>query len=563
MQFTSGVAVSALTAVVTALTAAYLLRRDRSTGGRSLVAFNLAVAIWTGGNALQVAATTLPGKLLWVNVQYVGIALLPASILAFAVHISGAEARLTRTRFALLTAPLAALVVLSWTNGVHGLVRTSVGLSTVGGVTVLERTFGPAFWLGWVYSNLLNLVATALVLRAVVYADRIVERRTLALLIGPVVPWLAQFLSLTGATSIEPEVFFSVTGVAFAYALVTWDTVEPTQGRDAVLELLDEGVLVVADDGRVVDLNGAARELLALGDAPAVGEPIGDVLDGHAELLERFRAGESATDVTVESDGVVRHLDVQFASFDRGVGRPDRIVVLTDVSGLREQERALQRQNERLESFASIVSHDLRNPLTVAHGRVELAQNETDSEHLAIAQRAHERMEALIDDVLTLAREGETVEEPESVPLRELAESAWRFADTGEATLEVDTDLVVRADPGRLQQLLGNLFRNAVEHGSTGSRAAPGDESITVTVGETGRGFYVADDGVGIDDDCEQVFEAGYSTGEGGTGLGLNIVKEIAEAHGWSVEVREADGGGARFEFAGVGTDTEAEPRAA
>ena len=549
MQFPAEVWLSAGTALLTTLVGAYLLARRNSAASRSLVAFNLAVAVWTGGNAFQLASTTLAGKLVWINVQYVGIALLPISIFAFAVTLAGEEDRVSRRHLALIGAPLAALVVLSWTNAAHGLVRSSVGLVVVDGVVRIERTFGPAFWLGWVYSNLLNLVATGLVFRTVVYADRVLERRVLALLIGPIVPWLAHFLYLTGAMSVEPELFFSVTGIAFAYALLTWDAIEPTRGRDAVLELLDEGVVVTAGD-RIVDLNSAARRLLALGDEPAVGEPITAVLDDHPELLERFRDGESGEDLVVDANGTRRYLDVRFDSFDDSIGSPDRVIVLVDVSTLRERERALERQNDRLESFASIVSHDLRNPLNVAQGRVELAREEHDSEHLAIAERAHERMTTLIDDILTLTRDGRSVESVKPLALAEIARGAWEVVETDGATLEIEGDGRILGDSSRFRQLFENLFRNSIEHN---------DGSITVRVGRSADGFYVADDGQGIPDaDRDRVFEAGYTTGEDGTGLGLNIVQEIVTAHGWTIEVHEADGGGARFAIRGV-VDGDAE----
>jgi len=543
MPLTAEVWLSAGTALLTASLGAYLLARRDSDASRSLAAFNVAVAVWTGGNALQLASTTLAGKLVWINVQYVGIALLPISIFAFAVVLAGEDDRVRRVHLALLAAPLALLVLLSWTNGAHGLVRSSESLVVVDGGVRIERTFGPAFWLGWVYSNLLNLVATGLVFRTVVYADRVLERRVLALLIGPLVPWLAQFLYLTGAISVEPELFFSVTGVAFAYALLTWDAIEPTRGRDAVLELLDEGVVVTAGE-RIVDLNSAARRLLALGDEPAVGEPIAAVLDDNPELLERFRDGEPGEDLVVDADGTRRHLDVRFDSFDDNIGSPDRVIVLVDVTTLRERERALERQNDRLESFASIVSHDLRNPLNVAQGRVELAREEHDSEHLAIAERAHERMATLIDDILTLTRDGRSVESVESLDLGETARGAWEVVETDGATLEVEESGRIQADGSRLRQLFENLFRNSIEHN---------DEPVTVRVGRSADGFYVADDGQGIPSgESERVFEPGYTTGEDGTGLGLNIVQEIVTAHGWTIEVHEADGGGARFEIRGV-----------
>ncbi|GAB7093575.1 hypothetical protein JCM30237_07270 [Halolamina litorea] len=592
MQFTPEVAASAGTALLTAGTAAYLYRRrQRSLPILSLVAFNVAVAVWTGGNALQAAATVLSAKLFWVNVQYVGISVLPVSIVAFGLSLSGNEDQLSRRRVALLAAPLVAVTLLSWTNGYHGLVRSSVGLVTVGGTVMLEREFGAAFWAAWLYSAALNVVGTALVIRAVAYADQVVERRVLTLLLAPLVPWTAQFLYLAGMLPVEPEVFFGVTGVAFAYAVLTWQSVDPTPARDAVFELLDEGVVVVSGDGHVVDLNGAARDLLGLGEASVVGEPVEAALAAHPDLLDAVRTGEPREDLVVEADGIGRRLDVQFTSFDNLVGPPDRITVLVDLTDVREQERTLERQNERLESFASIVSHDLRNPLSVAVGHTELARETCDSEHLAAVERAHKRMEVLIEDILTMAREGDAVDEVEPVPLAATAELAWQAVATDGAGLRVDADAVISTDRSRLQQLFENLFRNSVEHGSTGNRRGSGDrvvhdspdaqvgtanaeaagtrsgtssgeeasaeaerEHLTVSVGPTADGFYVADDGEGIPEaDRERVFEPGYSTGGGGTGLGLSIVAELAEAHGWTVDATESAEGGARFEFSGVG----------
>jgi len=211
---------------------------------------------------------------------------------------------------------------------------------------------------------------------------------------------------------------------------------------------------------------------------------------------------------------------------------------------LAERTAELERQNDRLEEFAGVVSHDLRNPLEVARGRTELAREECDSEHLAAVERAHGRMAALIDDLLTLAREGDPVTDPEPVDLERTVGSCWRTVDTREATLRAEAEGTIVADEGRLRQLLENLIRNAVEHG--------GDD-VTVTVGSLPDGFYVADDGPGIDPDRrEEAFDAGYSTTRSGTGFGLRIVEQVADAHGWSVRAVESEAGGARFEVTGV-----------
>ncbi|MEF8974397.1 MAG: PAS domain-containing sensor histidine kinase, partial [Haloarcula sp.] len=223
----------------------------------------------------------------------------------------------------------------------------------------------------------------------------------------------------------------------------------------------------------------------------------------------------------------------------------DRFLAISrDITDRKEREQELERQNEQLEQFASVVSHDLRNPLTVARGRLELLREESDSEHVDAIDTAHQRMDTLIDDLLTLARDGASPASLVAVNLEQFVQTCWQNVDTRAATLRTDIDRSIRADESRLRQLFENLVRNAVEHGGDG---------VTVTVGELADGFYVEDDGSGIPEaDRGDVFDAGYSTAVEGTGFGLSIVKQVADAHGWTVRVGSGADGGARFEFTGV-----------
>jgi PAS domain S-box-containing protein len=222
-------------------------------------------------------------------------------------------------------------------------------------------------------------------------------------------------------------------------------------------------------------------------------------------------------------------------------------LIYTDITERKQRERELRQTNERLEEFASVVSHDLRNPISVARGHLQLAR-EDNEESLEKIDDMFDRMETIIEDLLALARHGQNVGETEPTVLSAVVNDAWETVDTAEAALVVAEDVEFEADHGQLLQLFENLVRNAIEHAG---------EDVTVTVGalDDRDGFFIADDGPGIPaDKRDAVLESGYSTGEDGVGLGLSLVKRIVQAHDWEIEVTESADGGAQFEFSGVST---------
>ncbi|WP_336025167.1 hybrid sensor histidine kinase/response regulator [Halobellus salinisoli] len=224
--------------------------------------------------------------------------------------------------------------------------------------------------------------------------------------------------------------------------------------------------------------------------------------------------------------------------------------VLVDITERKQIEQELHQQNERLDEFASVVSHDLRSPLSVVEGRLELAQEECESEHLDVIGTATDRMDRIIEDVLWLARAKQEIGSVEPTVMQTTVDAAWNLVadDVDQAELLYADEKrplpTIKADENRLSQLLENLLRNAIEHGGT---------DVTVTVGPLENGFYVEDDGPGIPQDKrEDVFAAGYSTDKEGTGFGLNIVNQVAEEHNWEIRVTDGRDGGARFEITGV-----------
>jgi PAS domain S-box-containing protein len=321
-----------------------------------------------------------------------------------------------------------------------------------------------------------------------------------------------------------------------------------------------------AETGEILDVNDTMCEMYGYTRSEARELSIEDLSSGIPPYTEEEarQYWEKATDGEPQvldwqaknSDGQLFWVEV---SMRRAfVGDEMRILVLVrDITERKRFEHQLKREIDRLDQFASIVSHDLRNPLNVASGRIRGAMERYDDEDLESAKRSLRRMRRIIEDTLELARSGQVIDEPVAMDLSVQAEQAWQNVETDEATLSVAGPETVVADPDRVQQLFENLYRNAVEHGSTGPRSPStrgdaiehSEEPLTVSVGTIEGGFYVEDDGPGIpEDEREAVFDLGHSP-TGDSGFGLAIVEQIAHAHGWTVTVTESAAGGARFEF--------------
>ena len=329
-----------------------------------------------------------------------------------------------------------------------------------------------------------------------------------------------------------------------------------------LLSLLDE-------EGIIWYQSPAIARLCGFEQAELVGVSCTDVLhpDDHDRVYDAFKNVVASEEFIIEAVEY-RHLTadgsyVWVESVASSNPTPDGYYVINtrDISEKKAQQKELERANERLESFARIVSHDLRNPLAVAQGYLEIAETESPNDNHATIETALNRMETLIESLLQSAFDETTNVDLESVDLAALVENCWANIVHDEATLilDIDSERPLRADVLGLTQLLENLLRNSIEHGSTSNRVQPGDaiehgrDTVSITVGHLQEGFYIEDDGTGIPEDARQdVFESGYSGGSEGTGLGLAIVQGIVDAHGWSLRLTESTSGGARFEFTGI-----------
>jgi signal transduction histidine kinase len=568
-------------------------------------------AVWVAVAAAGLAAADPAVKRAATRVgAAVGLAVAPVWLWFVASYANATGVRVRRALWGVGAVGLA-LVVAVATDALHR--------SYFADLTVVADPFpyvvatrGPLGYLGPAYVAFLLVVGAVPLCRLFVTSRHRSSWAAGVLLAGAALGTAPVALSVGGATPLPGynHAPLGVTAYATCVAVAAFGTGLPdlsTAARDR-RRIGDDCLLAVDTDGTVVDhtrnaavLAGSDRDggdpnpgpaMPDGGDGAALaGQPlaaafpaVADALetpadregpDGLAGTIDGDEAGAPPT-VTVERAGQTRHYAVRTRPlWDRGTDRRlGSLLSLRDVTALEASRRRLARQNDHLDRVASVATHELRNPLAVLNGYLDtLATDLSDADQptrdrVEHVRQAADRLCAVVDDLGRLTEPGHTIETIEPVRLDRAVEQA-RATVAADLSVEVDGAATIMADPSVFETLLENLLSNAADH------AGP---SPTVTVGATERGFYVADDGPGVPEEHrDRVFRYGHSTADG-SGIGLALVRRIAAAHGWTVDVVDAapDGdsveagqgnAGARFEFEGVqfrdrgadgdGTDTD------
>jgi signal transduction histidine kinase len=523
--------------------------RDRDQPGGTEVALYLLC----GGGisllyAVRVASASQLAMVVSLNLSTPLVAAVPGLWTAFTLAFAGHDQWRTEHRTVALATPPFVWVLLAWSSATHGLSRRSFGAVVEGPFTLLSFDLGLADLGFLLYAYVLCVVGVLVVVDLYQRTGNRYRLQTFVILLGTLFPFLGGLATVIDLGSYANLAWFPsalvVHGV-FLYGTVFWlGTLDAAVvARDTAVEVIQDPVIVVGSDGRIRDLNPAAEVLLP-------GDAVG------SSLSRVFPQLEVGVDHPITIGG--RQFDIQEDPITdpRGTDR-GHVFLLRDVTErerrkmeLERREAELERQNERLEDFAGVVSHDLRNPLAAATAAVELARHDDgeNDDALARASNAHERMDDLIEGLLSLATAGRSVDSVDRVSLDATVRRVWSRLETADATLSVEgPNATVLADGDRLEQLLSNLFRNALDHAGDGVAVR-----VETERGPDGVALAVADDGPGIPaEQRSQVTERGVSLG-GGTGLGLAIVADIAEAHGWELSVEASDSGGARFVLDGI-----------
>jgi PAS domain S-box-containing protein len=355
-QFTIYVIPLIVAVAISAALGYYAWRRRPAPGAAPLAWLMLAVTVYSLGYALELVSADLPSKLFWAKAQSLGIVVIPVAWLAFALQYTGREKWLTRRNLILLMiAPLATLALI-WTNEVHGLVWSDAVLDTSGPLPMLLLTFEAGYWFYGIYDGLLYVLGVVLLFRAFFRSPHLYRGQIGAVLIGTLAPLAADIFLALGwifppFTDLAPFAF-TFTGLALAWGLFRFRLLDIVPvARDAVIESMRGGVIVLDAQGRIVDLNPAAQQIVGCTASEAIGQPAAQVFSDRADLIKRYRGVTETQAEIVQGEGEAqRHYDLRISPlYDRHGHVTGQLIVFHDITSTKQVEKALRRAHDELE----------------------------------------------------------------------------------------------------------------------------------------------------------------------------------------------------------------------
>jgi len=532
------------------------LHRDRPGAG-PLAVFVVAASLWAVTYGIELAVPGLSTMERLVQIQLTLSVIIPVAWLVTVIEYAGYPHWLTQRRTALLLVEPAVFVTLVWSNHAHELIWSGRETQFVSASSVtLVPGFEVIYWGHMSYILLLILAGGVLLLRMLFRSNQAFQSQGLALLLAITVPTVIQTLFVLGVlpTAFDPtSLGYVASGAVLSVAILRGQLLDVAPvtrelGREAIFTEMDDMVIIVDDERRIVDINAAATALFD-GDQNAV---LGRSLPQMSPTLAETVPGpgeQTQTEMALDRGGSVRYYDVRVLPLYRAYGVVSgHLISLRDITDRRQRE-------QRLDVLNRLLRHDIRNEMNVVKGNADLLRDTADTDERERLDRIISTVDDIVDRSNKIGRVTEALETEQHSPtaLGQLLESVvsdakGRHPDVA-ITLTCEDDIWIRGGPS-VRIALEELVENAVEHQATDADRVAVEITATRADGTPGARVAVHDNGPGITDHEREVIRSGTETPlKHGSGVGLWLVNWIVRNLGGRMSFPDTDDSGTTVEL--------------
>lgn len=536
----------------------------------------LCIATWAIAYGFELASHTLKQMLLMIDLEYIGISFLPTAWIIFMIRFIGKDEWLTlRNRIILFSFPVITLSLVL-TNAWHHFYYQTVSLDNTGPFPLLNIERGPWYHVHTVYFYFMLAWGVFLLVNKFRKADDVFKKQNRVILIGAFIPWFVNFLYLLGIRpyqhiDLTPYAFILTSGV-IGIGLLRFKLFDIVPlARSKVVEAMNDGVLVLDGQARVIDINSAMREFLPGDEADPIGKNIKEIFLHQEALIGAVNDKViDKLDVRLEDKKEVRFFEVAITSlFDKNTVYSGTLLIFRDITERKRDEEKLKEQAEELwelnklkDRLFSIISHDLRSPLAGLVSILNVSDEGEISEtefrsYIQVLSKNVGYTSALLENLLWWSKsqlKGEVIN-PENFDLKPVIENEMVLFErkAAEKNIHMEDKVLentyLHADVNMIRLVLRNLISNAIKFCDDGDKimitAEAADDFTTVCVSDTGVGMNA--------ETVQHIFNSGTTThgthNEKGTGLGLRLCKDFIEKNQGKIWVESEEGRGSSFCF--------------
>lgn len=384
---------------------------------KGAVSFMLSMAIltlWSLANALEMSAVDFSTKLFWANIQYIAYCYSPVTLLALCMEFTGYDQWIRNGKILLFAIIPTIIIILVWTDGIHGLIRYDLQMNYDSSFPVIEKKYGPAFWVHAVYSQLLNLLAGVFLIQAVFFKNTVYRKQALSLFIGLSMIVILNMMYITGLTPIKrfdiTPLIFGPAGLVVAWGIFRYKLFDVVPvARAKVFEAMDSGLMVLDLQDRILDINPALKKILGNTDAKIISKRVEEACGRDRSI--------SQSEFSINTNGYLQIYEMRISPLiDRRGIMIGRLVVVNEITRRKQkQQQYLKRQwklavTEEREHLARDMHDNLAQVLGFINLQTQGIQNELANAGIDIVsnkldklveatQSAHNEIRAYIRNV--------------------------------------------------------------------------------------------------------------------------------------------------------------------